>query len=191
MVVPYRVVVLVATGSGPLSDSSLALGTGLFLILIEWVLVSPLISALHVHAVAEAGAGRSPQLGDVARKGLRVLPVAAAASIIAALGIAVGLLLFIVPGVILMFRWYVVAQAAAIENEGWLPALRRSRQLAAGRYGHMFVFAVLVALIVSVPHSCRVCFRTPGHHRGILFDRPDRRGFHPFLRRPCDRVSLL
>jgi hypothetical protein len=48
-------------------------------------------------------------------------------------------------------RWYVVAQAAAIEHEGWLPALRRSRQLTAGHYRHLIVFAIYVTLITSVP----------------------------------------
>jgi hypothetical protein len=45
----------------------------------------------------------------------------------------------------------VVAQAAAIEHEGWLPALRRSRQLTAGHYRHLIVFAIYVTLITSVP----------------------------------------
>jgi hypothetical protein len=77
--------------------------------------------------------------------------VVAAAAIISWLGIGLGFLFLIVPGVILWLRWYVVAQAAAIEYEGWLPALRRSRQLTEDHYGHIFVFAIYVALITTVP----------------------------------------
>lgn len=57
------------------------------------------------------------------------LHVHAAAATISGLGIALGFLALIVPGIILSLRWVVVAQAAAIEHEGWLSALRRSRDV--------------------------------------------------------------
>jgi hypothetical protein len=49
------------------------------------------------------------------------------------------------------FRWYVAVQTAAIEHEGWLPALRRSRQLTVSAYGHLFAFAILIGIISEVP----------------------------------------
>jgi hypothetical protein len=151
VIVPYEAIVLATTGAGPLAHAPLSFGVSSLLTLIEWVLIGPLVSALHVHAVKEVWGGREPRLVPVARQGLRVLPVVAAATIISWLGITLGFVALIVPGVILMLRWYVVAQAAAIEHEGWLPALRRSRQLTEGHYGHIFVFAIYVGLIVSVP----------------------------------------
>ena len=151
VIVPYEVIVLAATGSGPFSRSLISLEVGLLLFLIEWVLIGPLVSALYVHAVGEAREGRSLRLAPIARRGLRVLPVVVAASIISGLGIGLGLLAFVIPGIVLMLRWYVVAQVAAIEHEGWLPALRRSAQLTDGHYRHVFVFAIYVALIASVP----------------------------------------
>jgi hypothetical protein len=151
VIVPYELIVLVATGTGPLAHGSLSFGVGSLLTLIELALIGPLVSALHVHAVKELAEGREPRLAPIARQGLRVLPVVAAAAIISWLGMILGFLLLIVPGVILWLRWYVVAQAAAIEHEGWLPALHRSRQLTAGNYGHIVVFAIYVGLIVTVP----------------------------------------
>ncbi len=151
VIVPYDAIVLGVTGSGALTESSLSAGVGFLLTLIEWCLVGPLISALHVHAVREAREGGSPRLGPVARQGLRVLPVVAAASIISGLGIFVGFLALIVPGIILSLRWIVVAQSAAIDHEGWIPALRRSAELTDDRYGHVFVFAFYVGLITTVP----------------------------------------
>jgi hypothetical protein len=151
VVVPYQLIVLAATGTGPFSQTSLSTGASLLLTLIEWILIGPLISALHIHAVAEVREGRDPRLAAVARQGLLVLPVVVAASIVAGLGIGLGLLALVVPGVILMLRWFVVAQAAAIEGEGWLPALRRSAQLTNGHYGHIFVFVIYTGLITVVP----------------------------------------
>ena len=151
MIVPYEVIVLATTDTGPFAHGSLSFAVGSLLTLIELALISPLVSALHVHAVKEVREDREPRLVPVARQGLRVLPVVAAATIISWLGITVGILALIVPGVILWLRWYVVAQAAAIEHEGWLTALRRSRQLTDGNYGHVFVFAFYVSLITTVP----------------------------------------
>ena len=50
-----------------------------------------------------------------------------------------------------MLRWFVVTQTAAIEHEGWLPALRRGAELTNGHYGHVFVFSTYVGLIAFVP----------------------------------------
>lgn len=162
VIVPYEVIVLAATGAGPFAHASLSLGVGSLLTLIELALIGPLVSALHVHAVAEVRRGRDPQFAPVALQGLRVLPVVAAATIIAWLGITLGFFALIVPGIILSLRWYVVAQAAAIEHEGWLPALRRSRELTAGHYRHIMVFAIYVTLITIVP-TLLVGFAF-GHH---------------------------
>lgn len=151
VIVPYEVIVLALTGAGPFAHGSLSFAVSSLLTLSGLALIGPLVSALHVHAVSEALEEREPQLASVARRGLQVLPVVAAAEIIAWLGIALGFLAFVVPGAILLLRWYVVAQAAAIEHEGWLPALRRSRQLTAGHYRHLITFAIYVALITSVP----------------------------------------
>jgi hypothetical protein len=151
VIVPYDAIVLLATGAGPLAQSSLGAGVGLLLTVTDLALVAPLVSALHVHAVAEVREGRDPKLGLVARQGLKVLPVVAAASIASWLGIVLGFFALIVPGVILTFRWFVVAQAAAIEHEGWAPALRRSAELTDGHYGHVFLLIVYIGLIVSLP----------------------------------------
>lgn len=151
VIIPYDVIVLGATRSGVLTGSSLSFGVLSLLTLIEWCLVGPLISALHVHAVREAREGGRPRLAAVARQGLRVLPVVVAASIISGLGIAAGMVALVIPGVILMLRWVVVAQSAAIDHEGWIPALRRSAQLTDGHYGHVFVFVICITLITTGP----------------------------------------
>jgi hypothetical protein len=147
VIVPYDLLVLIAAGAGPLAQGG-ELGISY---LLAAFLVSPLISALHIHAVAEVRAGRTPRLRDIAARGMQVLPTAAATAIMAALGVLVGFVMLIVPGIVLAFRWYVAVQAAAIEHEGWLPALRRSRQLTVGVYGHLFGFGILIGVISEVP----------------------------------------
>jgi len=148
VIVPYELIVAATTGTA-LFSRDVGIGTSLTLTLIHTSVITPLVSAMHIHAVAAIRSNREPRIGAVARQGVRVLPVVAAATIVSTLGIALGFLALIVPGVILMLRWVVVAQAAAIENEGWLPALRRSARLSKGHYGHVFFFIVFVGAITS------------------------------------------
>jgi hypothetical protein len=146
--VPYDLVVLIATRYGPLATKGSGFGVNYLLAIF---LVSPLISALHIHAVAEVHAGRTPRLRNVVVRGLRVLPTAAATAIMTTLGISIGFVLFVVPGIFLTLRWYVAVQAAAVEHEGWLPAMRRSRVLTVDIYGHVFGFSILIGIIGEVP----------------------------------------
>lgn len=158
VIVPYELIAFALTGVAPLSRSDLSLGATFFLDLTNWALVTPLVSALHVHAVADVRLDREPQIGSVARRGLKVLPVVAAATITATLGMLVGLLALVVPGIILLLRWVVVAQAAAVEHEGWLAALRSSGRLSRGNYGHIAAFLILVGAITTAPFGVRVVF---------------------------------
>jgi hypothetical protein len=152
VLVPYELIALLVTGSGQFSRGDAGPGSDFILTLLDLFLITPLISALHLHAVAEVRLGGEPQLATVLRRGLRVLPVVAVAAIVSWLGIAVGFLAFVIPGVILLLRWIVVAQAAATENEGWSAALRRSAELTAGSYGHVILFLLFTTLIVTVPN---------------------------------------
>jgi hypothetical protein len=150
VIVPYDLIILAITGGGAYSQADSNVFTQVVNGVLTWILIGPLVSALHVHAVAEVREGQDPQLGEVARRGLQVLPVVVAATIMSGLGIVLGLLALIVPGVILFFRWAVVAQVAAIEHEGWLESLRGSRALTAGNYTHIFLFFLLIGVTVGL-----------------------------------------
>lgn len=151
VIVPYESIALILTGEGTFGRASESFAVQMPDFVVLWAFVTPLVSSLHVHAVTAVREGREPEAGKVVRRGLIVLPTVAAAAIVSGLGIALGLLALIAPGVILMLRWAVVAQAAAIEHEGWLPALRRSADLTDGNYFHVFIFFTVIGLIASVP----------------------------------------
>ncbi len=144
VVAPYELIVLAITGTAPLGQQTAKAGTVFTLLLIDAAFVGPLISALYVQAVVVIGGGKRLRMVEVVARGARVLPVVAAAQIVAGIGIALGLLVLIVPGVILAIRWAVVAQAAAVERTDWLGALRRSGRLARGNYLHVLALIVLV-----------------------------------------------
>jgi hypothetical protein len=144
VIAPYGLAVLAFTGANLLGAGSNGnLEASLLLQAVDFVLVGPLVSALHIHAVLVIGRGERPRLGAVALRALRVLPGVVAAVIVSGAGILLGFLALIVPGIVLTLLWSVVAQAAAVEHQGWQPALRRSRELASEHYWHILGLLLL------------------------------------------------
>jgi hypothetical protein len=153
---PWDLVKLAVTGIGPLGD---ARHVGFLeresLGLLDLLLISPLISAMHVHAVVAIGDAQRPRLSAVASKGLRVLPVVGVAALIAGVGVEIGFFALVIPGIVLWIRLSVVPQAAAIERNGVRDALRSSWRLTRDHGSHIFglltVFAILgVGVALSV-----------------------------------------
>jgi hypothetical protein len=152
VVVPYLLIVLLITGDGPFEyRTNLSFIDRELIGLTNVILVWPLVSALHVHAVRDVAEGSRPRLLDVARRGLVALPVVTAAIAISWIGTLLGLLALVVPGVLLFLRWAVVAQAAALERGTWIDALRRSAELTRANYWHVFGYYFLLGITTGLP----------------------------------------
>ncbi|MDF2435539.1 MAG: hypothetical protein JWP44_5172 [Mucilaginibacter sp.] len=146
VVAPYTLIVLAATGSTPLGESNASAQTIFILSMVGFALVGPLVSVLHIHALSLLGEGAAPRFVSVYRRALPVLAVAAAAQIVAGFAIFVGLLAFVIPGLMLLIRLAVVAQVAAIERTDWIGALRRSMELTRGLWRHVFGAVVIAGI---------------------------------------------
>ena len=144
---PYELIVLAALGTAPIGGHSNNASTALILVLVAVALVAPLISALYAHAVVSISRNERPTFVAVGSRVVRVLPVVVAAQIVAGIGIGIGLLAFVLPGIYLLLRWAVVAQAAALENTDWIGALRRSGELVRGHYWHVFGVVVVTTAV--------------------------------------------
>jgi hypothetical protein len=72
------------------------------------------------------------------------------ASILAGIGIGIGLILLIIPGLILLVLWAVVAPVIVIERPGVFAAFGRSRELVRGNGWAVFAVIVIVFLAVAV-----------------------------------------
>ncbi len=139
MVAPWDLAKLVVTGIGPLGGARhVGFLEGESLDLLDLLLISPLISAMHVHAVVAIGDAQRPRLGAVASKGLWVLPVVGVAALVAGIGVEIGLFALVIPGIVLWIRPSVVPQAAAIERDEVREALGSSWRLTRDRGSHIF-----------------------------------------------------
>ena len=167
VIVPYQLIVLAATGVDQYNRATLSFGISLLLTLVDLTLVDPLISALHVHAVADIEEGLTPRIGAVTRRGLAVLPLVAGAALLAGLAFFGGLLLFVIPGGILFLRLFVAAQAAAIERVRPRRALHRSWSLTESNFVRVLFFFVCIGVITFVP-SFLISRAFPHHHTTAL-----------------------
>jgi hypothetical protein len=150
-VVPYELIVLLATGAGPFAQGRTGFFTSNLLTVADSFLILPLISALHVRAVREIGEGSRPGLVPTFRGSLRTLPVVAIATGISSVLILVGFFALFIPGALLTARWAVVAQTAALDGGGWKDPLRRSTDLTRAYRWHSFGLVFVASLIAFVP----------------------------------------
>jgi hypothetical protein len=108
------------------------------------------LQAAIVHATVTDLNGRRVVLGDSLKVGVRnCLPLIGLA-ILTGLGVAIGLVLLIVPGLILMVMWSVAVPAKVVEKIGVIEAFTRSRDLTRGRRWPIFGLFVLYAIAAGV-----------------------------------------
>jgi hypothetical protein len=93
---------------------------------------------------------RDHSVGELIRSVEPVFWPLVAVSILFGLGLAVGFILLIIPGLILMVIWSVVAPVTVLERPGPFVAFGRSRELVRGNGWNVFGVIVLVFLAVAV-----------------------------------------
>ena len=124
---------------------------GAFLGLIVSLFAGFLLQAALTKAVqAEREDGAEFSVSQAVQAALPYLGSVAIASILAIIGIGIGLLLLIVPGLILLTIWAVFIPVIVIERSGALASFGRSQQLVRGRGWNVFGTLVLVYIIQLV-----------------------------------------
>ncbi len=119
------------------------------------IIVSQLYTGVVVEVVNDTRDGAlDASIGGLFRQVTPVLASLIGAAIVAGIAIAFGLVLCIIPGVILLTLWSVVAPAIVIERRGVFDALSRSWELVKGNFwqtlGVIFVFWIITLVIGGI-----------------------------------------
>lgn len=114
--------------------------------LVVSVVLAVVTQGALVRATVAHSEGRKSSFAESAMAGLRVAFPLVLLAIVSSIGIALGFLLLLVPGVILYVIWSVAAPALVEERIGPLEALGRSRYLTSG--ARWTIFGVGLVLIV-------------------------------------------
>lgn len=129
----------------------LAGGVGLFLGWLVTVVAAFLVQAALVKAVQDVRDGRVDlNLGETVSAVLPFLGTVVIASILAGIGIGIGFVLIIVPGLVLLTFWSLIVPSIVIGGEGVLGSFRKSWRTVRGYAWHVFGTYVLVFLILIV-----------------------------------------
>jgi hypothetical protein len=130
---------------------SLAGTFGVLLGSIVGLVAAFLLQAALVKAVQDVRDGRvDMSVGQTVEAARPYLGAVIGASLLAGIAIAIGLILVIVPGLVLITIWAVIVPVIVIEQSGALASFGRSRALVRGRGWHVFGTLVLVYVILLV-----------------------------------------
>lgn len=115
------------------------------------IIIATLYQGTVVQLVRDVQDGRrDSSIGDLLSSVGPVLLPLIGAGLLAGIAIGIGFLLLIVPGLILLTLWAVIAPVIVVENPGVFAAFGRSRELVRGNGWQVFGVIVVVWLIVFV-----------------------------------------
>jgi hypothetical protein len=153
VLMPAAAVVFVFTGI--LAAVLVAASPGLALLAVLIGLVATtLFTGMVVELVADVQDGRrDATVGQLLRAVTPVIGQLILVAIVAAVGVLIGFILIIIPGLILITIWSVAAPVVVLERPGVTAALARSRELVRGNgwqvFGVILVFDILVVILAS------------------------------------------
>jgi hypothetical protein len=132
-------------------DSSPSIAEAAIPTIVQFLVVTPIIAAICIHALHQIAAGERPRPRQVLVAGFEAFTPLFAAVTLAAIGIALGFVALILPGVYLAVRWFFVPQAVVIEGARGPQALSRSAQLVQGFWWRTFALVLLANVAVAIP----------------------------------------
>jgi hypothetical protein len=107
-----------------------------------------------VQAVRDIQDGRRDfTLGGLFSSVQNVVGTLLVVGILAGIGIAIGFVLLIVPGLILLTIWSVVGPAVVVDRTGVLGAFGRSRELVRGHGWAVFAVIVFFFILIAIGHA--------------------------------------
>jgi hypothetical protein len=115
-------------------------------ILVFWVL-SILYQGFVVELVSAAQSNRRTGIGELMKAVTPVLGTLLVISILFAVGVGIGFILIIIPGLFLLTIWSVVVPVEVLEHRGVLGSFERSRELVRGNGWNVFGVIVIVWVV--------------------------------------------
>jgi len=135
--------------SSPDTDETLVRGVIQFFV--EFLVVIPIVTAICIYALHAISGGQQPSPGEVLVAGFEAFTPLFGAVLLAGIGVALGLVALIVPGVFLLVRWFFVPQAVVVDGARGPAALTRSGELVDGYWWRTLGLVLLVNIVVAIP----------------------------------------
>ena len=151
--IPYILVTLWSAGGAKDLEAAAQTGqvpSGFWGMIAIGVLIFMLTNALTQSAIVYGTfqdlRGQKASFGDCLARGLAMLPRVIGAAILASIGIMIGGLLLVIPGIMLTVMWWVYVPAVVVEGAGVTESLGRSRTLTSGHGWGIFGLLLIVGV---------------------------------------------
>ncbi len=136
-----------ATPQPDVSGGLLAgLATAMLLSMVVSLAIAAVVQGALTRATVAESEGQRASFGECLSIGLRFFLPLIGVGIIVGIGVVLGLILLIVPGVILGMMWSVAGPAVVVERQGVFAALRRSAELTKGARWKILGLALVVVV---------------------------------------------
>ena len=117
--------------------------------LVFWLLAI-LYQGFVVELVSAAQSNRRTSIGELMKAVTPVLGSLLVISILFAIGVGIGFVLIIIPGLFLLTIWSVVVPVEVLEHRGIIGSFERSRELVRGNAWNVFGVIVIVWVVTAV-----------------------------------------
>jgi hypothetical protein len=115
---------------------------------------SLLVQGALVEVVRDLHEGHAPATAtDYYNRTRGALGTLLGATILAGIGVGVGFVLLVVPGLILLSRWSLIVPLVMVERRGIREAFSRSNSLVKGKTGRVLVVVLVAGLITGIAAS--------------------------------------
>ncbi|HEX8471429.1 MAG TPA: hypothetical protein VF633_09975 [Brevundimonas sp.] len=141
------------TGFGQSMSTTVQPLAGLPFISIGWILMiigGYVLQGTVVFTTVNGFNGKQVDIGSALTVGVRFFFPLLAVAILMWLGMVIGLILLIVPGLILLVMWAVTAPVLVAEKRGILESFQRSRDLTRGNRWMIFALFLVYGIISSI-----------------------------------------
>ena len=123
------------------------IGAGIFLSSLITFVVSALVQGALTRATVSASEGTRASFGESLSAAARVLLPLIGLSILWAIGVGIGFMLLVVPGIILLMMWAVAVPSLVVERKGIFAAFSRSAELTKGARWKIFGLCLVLLVI--------------------------------------------
>lgn len=123
--------------------------TGLFGFFV-FLFLSVILQATLIVATLNDLAKKEINLGDCISQAIRKFWPLLGLGLLFGLGIALGFLLLVVPGVILYLMWIVAAPVMMAEDKGIMDSFKRSSELTSGSKGMIFLLMIIFVVAAAI-----------------------------------------
>jgi MFS family permease len=120
---------------------------GMLLIsMLIFILTYALTQSAIIYGTVQDLRGQRASFGDCLSRGLSALPRVVFAAILASIAVAIGSMLLLIPGIILLIMWWVLVPAIVVEGANVGAGFGRSRELTRGHRWGILGILILVAV---------------------------------------------